>query len=87
MTLCKAFSSSKGYFFLCATSLNDSSRPDITVGSPLYPKLPTRNRLWAVVLCKPLQPEIAIIINNYFFTICNMEKLPIHYFIQLIFFF
>lgn len=62
MTLCKAFSNSKGYFFLGVTSLNDSSRPDITVGSPLYPKLPTKNRLWAVVLCKPLQPKTPIML-------------------------
>lgn len=56
ITLCKAFSSSNGYFFLGVTSLKDSSNPDITVGSPLYPPIPPRNLLCAVV-CSPLHPE------------------------------
>lgn len=57
ITLCKAFSSSKGYFFLGVTSLRDSSNPDITVGSPLYPPIPPRNLLCADVVCNPLHPE------------------------------
>lgn len=58
ITLCKAFSSSKGYFFLGVTSLRDSSSPDITVGSPLYPPIPPKNLLCAVVVCSPLHPPI-----------------------------
>lgn len=83
--MCKAFSNSNGYFFLGATSLIDSSNPDITVGRPLYPAIPAsklpKNVFAAAVVCKPLQPmnynnfEIPFSKINYYYNLLPPRRL------------